>query len=340
MTTDPFGIGVVGCGTMGKEHATAVANTPSVCLVAVSDRDASRATSFARQFDVKADSSIDALLSRDDVGGVIIATPTPDHVDSARRCAAAGKHILLEKPAALSLDDLASVEHACDDAGVTLMIGQTMRFDEVVKTAHDTCREGAIGTPVYVNWVSNTARRWPGGWRGWQTDTLLSGGMALHLAIHNIDLALWLLDDIPVQVYAQGNNIAAPGLDVNDFMQVGIRCRNGSTALLESQSTLAESGSSYVGLRLIGTEGQIQWSSNEDGAYVGQAGPRSSFAAASKRLEREIAHFAELCLGQVEPQVTRQQTWNALAVAVAATESIDTGRAISLINVRDGSDGR
>ncbi len=340
MTSDPFRIGIVGCGAMGEEHAEALAKTASVELVAVSDRDPSRADALARKFEAQSVQTVESLVVRDDVDGIIVATPTMDHVTTARTSAAAGKHVLLEKPAALSLDDLAAIESACDDAGVTLMVGQTMRFDDVVKSARDACVEGNIGDPVYINWVSNTSRRWPGGWRGWQTSSVLSGGMALHLAIHSIDLALWILDDVPDQVFAMGSNVAAPGLDVHDFMQIGIRCGDGSNALLESQSTLAEAGSAYLALRVIGTEGQIQWESKDDGAYLGQSGPRTAFAAASKRLEREILHFADVCTGKVDPIVTRAQAWNALAVAIAATESVKTGRAVRVTGARDGGSAR
>ncbi len=340
MTTDPFRVGIVGCGAMGIEHAEALANTRTVQLVAVSDRDPSRAAALGRRFAVAAETSVESLVSQHDLDGVIVATPTMDHVASARLAAAAGKHVLLEKPAALTLDDLASIESACDDAGVTLMIGQTMRFDEVVGSAHAACADGAIGNPVYVNWVSNTSRRWPGGWRGWQTNAALSGGMALHLAIHSIDLALWILGNVPEQVYAMGSNVANPALEVHDFMQIGIRCRDGSNALLESQSTLAEAGASYLGLRVVGTEGQIQWSSTDDGASLGRSGPATAFAAASRRLEREISHFADVCTKRADPLITRHQAWNALAVAIAATQSIQTGRAVSVEGVRDGGDQR
>lgn len=330
MSSTPLGIGLVGCGAMGAAHAQAIAELPTTRLMAVFDPHLGQACSVARQHGAEVAPSVDELVNRSDIVAVLVASPTPDHHDTSLLAARHGKHVLLEKPAALSLEELQEMQSSCDAAGVTLMVGQTMRFDGVVNAAREACHDGQIGKPIYVNWVSNTVRRWPAGWRAWQTVHSQSGGMALHLGIHFIDLALWLLDDIPVRVYAQGSNVASPALDVYDYLQISIRCKGGANALLESHSSLPVSGQAYAGLRLVGTDGQVQWDTHENGAYVGVSGSASLTYAQRDRLPKEIAHFIDCCRGEAQQTVTADQTWYALAAAIAASESLDHGRAVEV----------
>ena len=102
-------VALVGAGFIAGAHAAAAATRPDVELVAVTDRDAGAAARFAATWGVRAVPDVVDVLAADDVDAVVVCTPNDTHADLARSAAAAGKHLLLEKPMALSAADARSV---------------------------------------------------------------------------------------------------------------------------------------------------------------------------------------------------------------------------------------
>ena len=327
-----FNLAIIGCGDFGTRHAEALCRVPTARLVAVADVNAKRAERLARSFGAGT-TSVDAMCSRADIDGVILATPTDTHHTLTLAATNAGKHVLVEKPVALSLRELNEMQGAAAAAGTLLIVGQSLRFQKVPQALHRAAREGDVGQPVYFNWVSDSARAWPGGWRAWQTQPARSGGMALHLGVHGIDLALWLLDSAPERVYAQGANLASPELEVYDSLQIGIRCANGSNALIELHLNLPAANASYQAAFLLGTRGQAQWALPDDGLYIGRGGARLLADADDRSLSDELAHFVDCCQHRREPSISATQVRWVLATALAANLSLQSGEAIAVGDV-------
>ena len=330
MSRQPLPLALIGCGTIGEQFVAALATLPAARLVLVCDARAERAERLARLAGASATTAPELVWRRADVAAVIIATPTPSHAPLTLAAARAGKHVLVEKPAALSLGDLDAMQRACAAAGVVLLVGQTLRFTVVGRALVEAVRAGDLGQPVLVSWVANTARPWPGGWRAWQTDPARSGGMALHLGIHGLDLALALLGSPPRRVYAQGANLAAPGLAVHDQLHLLVRCANGANALVEVYSSLPGRDNVYQAATIYGTRGQAEWTLQHDGLLLAAGGAQLLRADPTASLRAELEHFVACCQGQAEPAVTPEQARWALAAALAANRSLARGQPVEL----------
>src|SRR5437763_1723937 len=124
------GLGVAGLGRIGLMHAENLAGpVPSAELRHVVDADEQRARTTGERLGVEWSTSFDDLLADRDVGGVVVATPTPLHVGMVERAAAAGKHVFCEKPISLDLASTRAAIEAAHAAGVALQIGFHRRFD-------------------------------------------------------------------------------------------------------------------------------------------------------------------------------------------------------------------
>lgn len=330
MGSGRLGIGLIGCGAFGYQRALGLKSIDNAGLVAAFDPDSDRALALAHSFAANAPASLDEFWAISEMDAVIIASPSDSHVEQTLSAARAGKHVLVEKPAALTLKDLQRMQIACDDAGVVLLVGQTLRYHSVAQGFYSSRQEGAIGEPVYFNWASGSNRQWAGGWRGWQTEYSRAGGITLHLAIHNIDLALWLLDSPPRRVYAQGVIAGVPGLNVPNVLQISVRCENDANALLEVHTNLPGPRAMFMSGRLIGTSGQSEWSVNDDGMTYGVAGARPWFPGYDQSNVDELRHFVDCCCGVATTLVTAEQSRHALAAGIAANRSISSGKAVDI----------
>ena len=137
-------IGIVGSGGMGKTWAeAAVRYTPDCEVIAIAG--GSRAPALAERYDAAVEPSVDALVARSDVDAVVIATPQPTHCEYVLAAAAARKHILCEKPMAMTIEEADRMVDACERAGVTLGIVSQHRFRRTPVAAKRAIDEGRIG---------------------------------------------------------------------------------------------------------------------------------------------------------------------------------------------------
>ena len=178
-------IGLLGSGYMGRTYAECIAKfVTRARLAAIAG--GSRAPGLAADYGVPCEPSYDGLLARGDVDAVLIATPHADHCDQALRAAAAGKHVLVEKPMATSVTDCDRMIAACRDAGVMLQVVQTLRFRGTPARAKQLIDAGRIGAVRMIQGRSLVrdyaiaAGAWPG-----QPE---HGGAFLDMGVHNFDI--------------------------------------------------------------------------------------------------------------------------------------------------------
>lgn len=139
-----IGFGIIGSGYMGRTYAACLArHVPDGRLVGVTG--GTRAGALAAEWETEAVTSVDALLARADVDAVIITSPHSAHLPQAVAAAAAGKHVYLEKPMALSVAECDAIIAACDAAGVKLTVNFVTRFRHAPLAARRLVEEGAIG---------------------------------------------------------------------------------------------------------------------------------------------------------------------------------------------------
>jgi predicted dehydrogenase len=178
------GFGMIGAGQMAHIHAVAISEQPpgEARLVAVTS--GTRAPALAAEFGAQAEPSIDALLARADIDAVVIATPHTAHLPNVLAAAAARKHILLEKPMGLSVDECRQMIDACAAAGVHLSLAKISRWLEAVRVGHDLVADGVAGEPVAIH-VHRLFPGYPN--TGWPLDPR-EGGAWLDWGSHGCDI--------------------------------------------------------------------------------------------------------------------------------------------------------
>jgi predicted dehydrogenase len=190
--------GIIGAGYMARVHAVAISEQPDRArLVAIAG--GTRAPALAAEFQVDAEPSVEALAWRDDVDAVVIATPHTAHLPNVLAAAAAGKHILLEKPMGVSVEDCAAMIVACAEAGVHLSMAKITRWLDAVRIGHELVSDGVVGDPVVIH-----AHRLFAGYphTGWALDPE-EGGAWLDWGSHGCDIVRWLAGREPETVVAR-----------------------------------------------------------------------------------------------------------------------------------------
>ena len=195
-------VGIIGAGFFGTMHAQAIARVPSIRLVAASRTTRSALDEFSRRFQVRGYSNYRDLLADEEIDAVVIATPHYLHTDVALDAAKAGKHMLLEKPMAPTLDECDRILQAVKQAQVKLMIGHVYHFVHAYEVAQKLIRSGEMGD--VVSGISTMSKFWfEPNRRPWHLDRATGGGMWLTAGMHCLDRLTWLVGCPAVSVAAQ-----------------------------------------------------------------------------------------------------------------------------------------
>jgi predicted dehydrogenase len=224
-----IGTALIGVGKIASAHAEALASLPGSRFLAVLDADPARARAFADRYDVRAHSSLDALLADPDVQMVSICTPHPTHAELAIRVAESGRHVLVEKPMALTLDDCDAMIRAASANGVRLGVVSQRRLYEPVVRVREAIVEGRIGRPILA---TVTVLGWRGQdyyaadpWRG--TLSGEGGGILVNQVTHHLDLLQWLMGPVE-EVFAYCANLNHEYIEVEDTAIAVLRFRGGA----------------------------------------------------------------------------------------------------------------
>lgn len=259
MTSNPdeIGFAILGTGMVAEYHRKAIlANAElGARLVAVGHHDPDRFPQISAQFDVPCLGQAD-LLAHPNVDVVCLCTPSGQHAEQAVAAARAGKHVLVEKPMALTLDDADAMIAACREAGVQLGVTLQRRalapFNDVRRSiAAGDLGEltlGLLAMPYYRAQAYYDSADWRGTWR------LDGGGALMNQGIHMLDLLVWYMGD-PVAVRAQGRTLHHT-IEVEDTVVAVLDFKGGATATVAATTTAAP-GAPHR-LDIYGTKGFIQ----------------------------------------------------------------------------------
>jgi myo-inositol 2-dehydrogenase/D-chiro-inositol 1-dehydrogenase len=178
-------VGFVGLGRMGRTHLDALDRTGRLHVVAVAD-PAPEARAFAEERGLGAFGSIEELVAADQVDVAIVASPTSTHLDAVRRLAAAGIHVLSEKPCGYRADEARAAGEAAERADVVLQIGYWKRFAAPLRDLRDRIERGGLGDISLISCFQWDERPPSPVFRA------VSGGPAIDMAVHEFDLMRWL----------------------------------------------------------------------------------------------------------------------------------------------------
>ena len=196
MIESSLGVGIVGCGMIGSRRAAIVARNPGSRLVAVVDRELSRAKEAAGDTGAGVTTEWEEVIGRPDVDAVVVATTHDWLAPISIAALRAGKHVLCEKPMSLNSRQGEEVVTAARSSGCQLKVGFNHRHHPAIRRAHDLVREDAVGDLLFIRCRYGHGGR-PGYEREWRMNPDVSGGgELLDQGMHAIDLFRWFLGDL------------------------------------------------------------------------------------------------------------------------------------------------
>jgi predicted dehydrogenase len=340
-----IGIGIIGSGYMALTYAEALTrHVRGARLVAVAG--GSRAPGLAADYSLAAEATIAALFARPDVDAVILTTPDQLHCAETLSAAAAGKHVLVEKPMAPSVAQCDAMIAACAAASVCLAVVKTERYRSVTTQAKRLIDAGRIGAIQMLRTVSCFPA--PIGHeilasRAWYADPV-SGGLFMSMAVHNADMLLWLTGARALKVYAQAQTFsAATPLALSVMAQIGFE--HGIMGQLWISAEMPPPGlpSSEVRFQVVGAQGVLDFE-NYEFLDLG-TGDRWERLLTPQRFDylRDpkspirlaphagvVQEFVDSLLESRAPQVTGQDGRAAVEICEACLISARTGQAVDL----------
>lgn len=334
---------LIGAGRAAKVHANSLTHyIRGAAPVAVVDLSPEALQDTADQFSIgQRFTSLDAALEWGEFDAVVITTPTFTHQPLAVQAANAGKHVFLEKPMALSLEECDAIIAATEQKGVYLQLGFMRRFDPEFVSAFERIEAGEIGQPMLVKSLTHG----PGLPPPWAWDLKKSNGMLAEVNSHDWDCTRWLMMSNPQRVYAEIANFkgAARGVDAPDFYDnvlVNIRFESGG---LGSISGICPCDYGYdARVEIIGEKGIMQIGdirgeavivgTNRDVGYITPIYKRwpQRFAWA---YINEMTHFIQSIQNGTKPKVGGEDGRWAVAAVLAGTKSFQEERPVLISEV-------
>jgi len=249
----PLGIGIIGCGNIARAHVQALQQIPQVRLVAAMDVVEERAQRLAEQFGARyATTDWERVFGDPEVDAVLVALPHALRVEPIVAAARAGKHILVEKPMAPSLAEADAMLAAARQHGVTLMVGQVLRFRAAYRKAKECLQQGRIGTPTHFLRRRLFYSRKPP--VSWATDPAMAKGWLLYgYGSHEFDIVLWLDGSEVTQLYAEGRRTTDLWGDEDEVTALFSLASGAAAAVLLSMNSHSSAWDQII----IGTEGSL-----------------------------------------------------------------------------------
>ena len=251
-----YGFGIIGCGMISDFHSAAISELEHGQLVAVSSRNAENAKRLTDRYNVDSYTDYTEMLKRDDLDIACVCTPSGAHLDPAVAAAAAGKHVIVEKPLEITLQRCDEIIAACDAAGVRLCAIFNSRFTESTALVKSTIESGRFGKltlgDAYIKWYRSQEYYDSGGWRGtWELD---GGGALMNQSIHAIDLLQYFMGPVK-SVQAFTDTLAHERIEVEDAAVAALRFENGALGVIEGTTA------AYPGMlkktEISGTHGTV-----------------------------------------------------------------------------------
>jgi 1,5-anhydro-D-fructose reductase (1,5-anhydro-D-mannitol-forming) len=325
--------GLIGASTIARQFMiAAIRNQPDGAISAVMSSSPERAAAYARENAIdQAFSSLDALLGAD-IDAVYISTTNELHLEQAIAAAKAGKHVLCEKPLALSSADALEIVAACRGAGVVLGTNHHLRNAGSHRAMRAAIKDGRIGTPIAARVFH--AVHLPEHLQGWRlSQPAAGGGVVLDITVHDADTLRFVLDDDPVEVTAlvQSSGMAANGLE--DGAMSVFRFRSGVLAQAHDAFTIRHAG---TGFEVHGTEGSLIARDVMTQKPIGsvilrtEAGQEELAFDRDDLYTRSLGRFHQAIRGEGAPSATGEDGVWSLASAEAALASAKSRRTVAI----------
>lgn len=296
---EQYRFGIIGCGMIAQIHAKAILSIPGARLAAVYDAVSAGAYALAQQCGCRVCTSVQEMLEDPGIDIVSICTPSGTHAELAVAAARAGKHVVAEKPLAITAESARAVVRAQEQYGVQICVISQLCFSPAVQAVRKAVAEGAFGKLVLnslsMRYYRSAEYYQKGGWRGrWATD---GGGALMNQGIHGVHLLRYLCG--PVRSVRAFSKTLYHSIEVEDTLCAVLEFESGALGTIEA-STAVQPGSSRR-IELGGTLGSVtltedtitQWQSPTPapvlcgGWEIGAANDPAAVGIAGHRLQLE-----------------------------------------------------
>ena len=337
------GFGIVGSGIVADYHIGAVLDTEGAELVSVYSRSEGRARQMGEQHGVAWYTDHREMLQSPDIDVVCICTPSGVRIPMVTDAAAAGKHLIIEKPLDVTLENIDRIIQAAQDAGVKLMGIFQLRYGEAINRVREAVRRGKLGRMVlgdaYIKWFRPQAYYDSADWRGnW---ALEGGGALMTQGSHNVDLLQWIMGPIK-RVYARMGTLVHD-IEVEDTLVAALEYESGALGVIEATT------SSHPGLpaklEFSGSEGTVVMEADQitvwdikgeaSEAADAQLTDLAKAASDSKTFGTEghkaqIAEMVRILNEGGEPAIDGLESRSAIELILAIYKSARTGKPVDL----------
>ena len=329
-------LGVVGQGFIGNLHSRIIHELHNADLVAVADTDKDSLRKAKEDFGCEVYENYNDLFNKADIDAVSICMPDHYHLEPVLAAAAAGKHILCEKPIATSFDEALKMKEASEKAGVRLMIAHLLRFDPRYVAVQEQITNGSLGEILHLRGKRQNPR---------PIVERLGGkvSMLFYVGIHDIDIVQWYAGSRITRVYAQKVAKINKSHDSEDCIFFLANLGNASIATFEFSWSLPSNfpAGIYSGIEVVGSKGAGYVDVLEQGVRIYKEVENSveypdtlHWPETNGRimgdLRDEIEHFADAVLNEKEFIVPTDDAISAVAVIEAVFESLKTNKPVDV----------
>jgi 1,5-anhydro-D-fructose reductase (1,5-anhydro-D-mannitol-forming) len=329
-----IGWGLIGASTIAREWViNAIRAQAGNEVVSVMSSDATRARQYAEANQIPSHcASLDALLADPRIDAVYISTTNELHKAQTLAAAAAGKHVLCEKPLALNLADAREMVTACAKARVVLGTNHHLRNAATHRKIRELVQDGTIGTPLYARVFH--AVYLPPHLQGWRINNpQAGGGVILDITVHDADTLRFIFAAEPTEAIALSQQASLASGELEDGVMAVLRFDNNVLAQLHDAFTVKHAG---TGLEVHGTEGSIvardvMTQRPHGRVYLRNAEGEKEVPVEPENLYvRSLAAFNAAIRGEGQPSATGEDGVRSLATALAVLESTRTGLRVTI----------
>lgn len=320
--------GLVGASTIAAQHMIDAFRANDGEVVAVMSTNADRAAKFAHEHRIaRATTSLDDLAQSNDVDAVYISTTNELHRDQVFAAAKAGKHVLCEKPLALTLGDARAMVAECHARGVILGTNHHLRNAATHRAMRDAIHAGRIGKPLFARVFH--AVYLPTHLQSWRIEKPeAGGGVVMDITVHDADTLRFVLDDEPLAVSAMTSHGGMSREGLEDGVMGVLRFSNGLLAQFHDAFTTRYAATGFevhgeLG-SLIGRDCMTQ-APKGDVLLRSAAGEESLKISHENLYARSVRLFGDAIAGRGAPSASGEDGVKSLSVAVATLEAARSG---------------
>ncbi|GAB5560769.1 MAG: Gfo/Idh/MocA family oxidoreductase [Synoicihabitans sp.] len=343
MDSQPLGFGIIGTGMIARVHAQAIAAIPDAQLVGVVSRSPERGAAFlAEQGGSVVAPTVEELVARPDIQVVCVTTPSGAHLEPVLAAAAAGKHLVVEKPIEITTERVDQLLKAAATAGVKVAPIFQQRFSEGAQQLKAAIEAGRFGKMTsagcYVKWFREESYYTGSNWKG--TQRFDGGGAVMNQGIHGVDLLQWLAG-MPTEISAYTTRRVHEGIEVEDTATASLRFASGALGTIEATTAAwpgwamrieicGENGAARLEDGVI-TAWEFREKAASDAAILGGESQLGSGAANPGGISieghrRQIADLVAAIQGDRPLEIDGPAARNAVAIINALYASAASGR--------------